>query len=112
MRIGHLIEVSNNLFLDANVKVMDDMLAEHTRLAISGFLWAENVGEVTIHRPANWWEHFKKWLHRPYRKLYDTISFRAYYPDYTLIPDLGRASLRVEVSPNWDIDEPLREQDG
>ena len=104
---------TKTLFLDtiakalavSDVELMNTEVVQHVAVTLSqnfivgvrGFLWGEKVGEKTIAYPANWWEHFKKSIGLKHKTSKTTVTFKAYYPDFKVLPQLGRASLQVAV---------------
>ena len=110
-RLGRTMEVARELLQDPDFR-FDDFFADRVRVGITGFLWAQDVGETRVEWPANLWAYIRRGLGLSYKKAGKDISFRAYYPEFRYERKLGPVSLRVETDLEWDEtlkDEPYVE---
>ena len=100
--IGQTMAVSREMLDSGDVTVVDEWMAGQVRVGITGFLWAQDVGETRVEWPANLWAYIRRGLGLSYKKAGKDIAFRAYYPEFRHNPSMGPVSLRVESDLEWD----------
>jgi hypothetical protein len=90
LEIG-LQQMLSSELLGTNVKIVQDILYNGVRVAIRGFVWAENesVRRQEVKYPRDWWQAFKerwfpKWLLEKYPVDYHIVvlDVTAIYPDF------------------------------
>jgi hypothetical protein len=92
-------QLANELFIKPELigPRMDGLLNQFLTVGFKGHMWGEKVGEKSIEYPASWLEHTKKALGLKYKKAKATFTFKAMYPDFKVLPQLGRASMQVAI---------------
>lgn len=77
---------------------------EGLAIEIQSRICGEQVGQITLRAPADWWQHFKErwaprwWLRRwPVRYRTQVADVKAVFPDYAPPPSMGR-SFRIAVA--------------
>lgn len=96
---GQALQVAEDLLINPEIvgPQRAGILNQFFAVGLKGFFWGEKVGERTVEYPASLYDHLLKSLRLRYRKSRATFKFSVYYPDFKLLPSLGRPSYQVGV---------------